>query len=384
MGWIGGPVHERIRLMQKWESGKYSVTELAAEGHVSRQCLHKWIRRWSAEREAGMRERSRAPRNPRRIDPTLIEQLLGLKGEHPDRGAEKLVEMMSDRQGRRPMAVSTAEKILMAYGLVKHRKRRDRVGPPSSAPRLPVVGPGHTMTADHKGYFRLGNGKYCYPLTIADPVSRYLFAIDAQAGPTFEAAWRVFERVFRDFGIPDQILTDNGIPFCSARSLGGLTELSKRWLKLGIHVARIDAGRPQQNGTHERIHRTLEDKAMRIERTLAAQQRGFESFRYDYNWLRPHKSLGLRPPADRLVPFRRSYPQRILDPEYASYIVARRLSENGEIKVDGQRTFVSEVLARELVGLDQVEQNGYDIYFGTCRIGYLDVRAGVVCKHECE
>jgi putative transposase len=382
MVWIGGPVDERIRLMQKWETGKYSVTELAEEGGVSRQCLHKWIGRWNAEREAGMKERSRAPRNPRRIDPVLIGQLVGLKTAYPDRGPEKLVEMMSDREGRQPMAVSTAEKVLAAYGLVKHRKRRDRVGPPNSAPRLPIVGPGHTMTADHKGYFRLGNGSYCYPLTIADPVSRYLFAIEAQGRPTFEAAWRVFERVFRDFGVPDQILTDNGVPFCSARSLGGLTELSKRWIKLGIHVARIDAGRPQQNGAHERIHKTLDEKVPGPAETLTAQQRVYESFRFDYDWLRPHKALGLRPPADRLVPFRRSYPQQVVDPEYPSYMVARRLSENGEIKAGGQRLFVSEVLAREVVGMDQVRDDGFDLYFGRCLIGYLDLRAGVVSKND--
>jgi transposase InsO family protein len=382
MVWIGGPVNERIKLMQKWETGKYSVTELAEEGGVSRQCLHKWIRRWNAERESGMKERSRAPHNPRRIDPVLIDKLVRLKAEYPDRGPEKLVEMMSDREGHRPMAVSTAEKVLAAYGLVRHRKRRDRVGPPSSAPRLPIVGPGHTMTADHKGYFRLGNGSYCYPLTIADPVSRYLFAIQAQARPTFEAAWGVFERVFRDFGVPDQILTDNGVPFCSARSLGGLTELSKRWIKLGIHVARIDVGRPQQNGTHERIHKTLDEKVPGPEETLAAQQRVYESFRFDYDWLRPHKALGLRPPADRLVPFRRSYPQRMVDPPYPPYMVARRMSGNGEIKVGGQRFFVSEVLAHELVGMDQVHNDGFDLYFGTCLIGYLDLRAGVVSKND--
>src|SRR5436190_1261753 len=250
MVWIGGPVHERIRLMQKWDSGMYSVSELAAEGKVSRQCFHKWLRRWKAERESGMQECSRAPHNPRRVDPALIAQLLQIKREHPDRGPEKLVAMMSGRDGRSPMAVSTAEKILDAHGLVKHRKRRDRVGPPNAAPCWPIPGAGHTMTADHKGCFRLGDGRYCYPLTVADPVSRYLLAIDAQHRPTFVAAWAVFESIFRHFGVPDQILTDNGVPFCSARSLGGLTELSKRWIKLGIHVARIDAGRPQQNGRH--------------------------------------------------------------------------------------------------------------------------------------
>jgi transposase InsO family protein len=331
-----------------------------------------------------MKELSRAPLNPKRVDRHLVEQLVRLKSEHPDRGPEKLLVMMSGRDGKLPMAVSTAGKILQAYGLVCRRKQRDRVGPPSSAPRLSVPGPGHTLTADHKGYFRLGNGKYCYPLTIADPVSRYLFAIDAQARPTVEAAWKVFDQIFSEFGVPDQILTDNGVPFCSARSLGGLTELSKRWIKLGIHIARIDPGKPQQNSVHERMHRTLKAAATRPPKhTLALQHQHFVQFRYDYNWLRPHKSLDLRPPAERLTAFRRSYAaQRRTHLEYPMHFELRRVRETGELKIDGQRLFLSEVLAREIVGLDPVDDHLTEIYFGSLLLGYYDARQRRIVKNS--
>ena len=289
---------------------------------------------------------------------------------------------MGDREGNLPMAVSTAGKILDSYGLVKKRKRRDRVGSAPSTKRVTIVGPGHTLTADHKGYFRLGNGQYCYPLTIADPVSRYLFAIDAQARPSVAAAWDVFERIFVEFGLPDQILTDNGVPFCSAKSLGGLTELSKRWVKLGIHVARIDPGRPQQNGRHERMHRTLKAAAIQPpQRTLAAQHRHFQAFRYKYNWLRPHKSLELRPPAEALTPFRRSYAaQHREEVQYPPHMMLRRVRETGEVKISGKRLFLSEVLSREVVALEQLSETRTDIYFGTMMLAHYDAELGQIIK----
>lgn len=383
MPWSGGPVDDRVQLMRMWESGKYSVVALAEKAGVTRQCLHKWIKRWRTDGEAGMVELSRAPLNPRRVEPELVEQLVRLKNELPDRGPEKLVTMLSDRDGRLPMAVSTAGKILDSYGLVKHRRRRERVGPHSSAPRLAVPGAGHTLTGDHKGYFRLGNGRQCYPLTLADPVSRYVYAIDAQSRPTVEAAWKVFERIFEEFGVPDQILTDNGVPFCSARSMGGLTELSKRWIKLGIHVARIDPGKPQQNSVHERMHRTLKAAATRPpKQTLVEQHQHFIKFRYDYNWLRPHKSLGLEPPAVRLTPFRRSYSaQRRVKIDYPMHFERRRVRETGQIKIDGQILFLSEVLAREVIGLDQVDEHLTEIYFGAFLLGYYDARRRQIIKN---
>ena len=380
MGWIEGPVDERIRLMKKWETRRYTVEELAAEAGVTRQCLHKWIRRWRASGEAGMLEMSRAPLNPRRTDPLVIEQLLALKRSYMELGPSKLVTMMSDRDGTVPLSVTTAERILDSYGLVRKRRRRERVGPPNSAPRIGVLAPGHTLTADHKGYFRLRNGRNCYPLTLADPISRYLYALEAKPSTSFHDTWPVFERIFREYGVPDQILTDNGVPFCSARSLGGLTELSKRWLKLGIHVARIAPGRPQQNGTHERIHRTLDDKGLAVERTHRLQQSSYESFRYEYNWLRPHSSIGERPPAERLTAFRRSYPERLTDPTYPEHMLLRRINHVGEIKLGARRYFLSEVLAGELVGLDQADADRYEIYFGTCLLGSLDTRTAAVSK----
>lgn len=384
MPWTEGPVDDRTKLMQQWEEGESTIEELAARAGVTRQCVHKWLKRWKEEGVAGMEERSRAPLQPRRVDSQKVQQLVALKTECPDYGPEKLVVMLTGRDGIKPMAASTAGRILDAYGLVKHRKRRIRVGPPSSALSIPIPGPGHTLTADHKGYFCLGNGKHCHPLTLVDPVSRYLYAIEAQSRPTIDAARGVFDRIFREFGLPDQILTDNGSPFASARALGGMTALSKWWIKLGIHVARIAPGRPQQNGRHERVHKTLKQAAVcPPQKTMIAQQRRFDAFRYEYNWLRPHSALGQQPPAQHLSNFRRSYSGQAPDELcYPAHLESRRVRETGEIKVDGRRYFLSEVLAGELVGIEPFAPDRVRVFFGTCYLAWIDLTTGSILKND--
>jgi putative transposase len=198
------------------------------------------------------------------------------------------------------MAASTAGEILKRHGLVRPRRRRRGV---VRVERSPIIVPasGHTMTADYKGHFRLGNRHYCYPLTIADPASRYIFAIEALASTNGNRARPVFERVFREYGLPEQIVTDNGSPFCAPASLGAISELSKWWIRLGIRPVRIDRGKPQQNAIHERMHRTLKEwTTCPAQRTMPSQQCSFDEFRLEYNTVRPHQSLG-QGRADRLA-----------------------------------------------------------------------------------
>lgn len=231
------------------------------------------------------------------------------------------------------------------------------------------------MTADFKGQFRLGNRRVCYPLTVVDPLSRYIYAIDALHTTAVEPAQRVFERVFRQFGLPDIILTDNGVPFCCPTSLGGLSGLSKWWIKLGIQHLRIEPGKPQQNGRHERMHRTLKARLTKPPaRTKKKQQQGFDQFRYEFNYLRPHEALGQKPPASALEPFNRSFPKRLVDPSYPDYFEVRRVRSNGQIKWTGTKIFVSLVLIGELVGLEPVADGQWDLYFGPTCLARLDER----------
>jgi len=225
------------------------------------------------------------------------------------------------------------------------------------------------MSADHKGCFRMGNGRYCYPLTIADPASRYIFAIEALHTTGVEPALKVFERVFREWGLPEQLITDNGVPFCTARSLGGLTELSKMWIKLGIQHARIQPGRPQQNGRHERMHGTLKREALRpVMQNLTAQQRRFDTFLDQFNTVRPHEALGQERPASFVKPYRRPYPNRIPEVEYPSSFEVRTVRSQGAIKWRGELVFVSEVLIGERVALTPADDDRWHIYFGPVRL----------------
>ena len=354
-------------------NGGMRVSEAAEEHGVARSCAYKWVSRYQQFGKAGLEELSRRPeRSPERTLQELVDELVGLKKKYPAFGPAKLVPMLEERHGEHVMAVSTAGQILARLGLVT--KRRPRHRSPGRIEHSPyeVAGAGDSMTADYKGQFRMGNGALCYPLTIADPFSRYVLAIDAMASTHMVPAKAAFERVFRQYGVPRQLITDNGTPFCGAGSLGGLTQLSRWWIELGIVPIRIKPGRPDQNGIHERMHRTLKDWIRRNERAnLRGQQRSFDAFQTEFNHVRPHQSLGQKPPATAFRRYR-PFPSRPRSIEYDSNMDVRRVNANGEIKWKGHPIFLSEVLIGADVGLLQIAEAVWSICFGAVRIGYLD------------
>jgi hypothetical protein len=209
-------------------------------------------------------------------------------------------------------------------------------------------------------------------LTVADPFSRYVLAIDAMPSTHTASAKAAFERVFREYGVPRQLITDNGTPFCGANSLGGLTQLSRWWIELGITPVRIKPGRPDQNGIHERMHRTLKDWIkLDKQSNMRGQQRSFDRFRAEFNDIRPHQALGQKPPATAFRPYRplSSGASAI---EYDSNMDVRHVHTHGEIKWKGHRVFLSEVLSGANVGLLRIGESLCSVYFGGVPIGYLD------------
>jgi transposase InsO family protein len=349
------------------------VSEAAQQHGVGRSCAYKWVTRYKQYGLAGLEELSRRPElSPERTSPEYVEELVALKKKHPAFGPAKLVPMLDERYGEHVMAVSTAGEILARHGLVQKRRPRHRSAGRLEHSPYEVAGAGDSMTADYKGQFRMGNGALCYPLTMADPFSRYVVAIEALPSTHMITAKARFERVFREYGVPRQMITDNGTPFCSAGSLGGLTQLSRWWIEQGITPIRIEPGRPDQNGIHERMHRTLKDWIRRNARpSMRAQQRSFDDFRTEFNDVRPHQSLGQKPPSTAFRAYRpfSATPGAI---EYDSNVDVRRVNANGEIKWKGHPIFLSEVLIGANVGLLQVAESIWSISFGSVRIGYLD------------
>lgn len=357
-----------------WDVNRGMSVTAAADIHgVQRSCAYKWVGRYRQLGEAGLQELSRTPEySPNRTPQVLVDELLELKRKHPGFGPAKLAPMLNQRHGEHVMAVSTAGDVLSRHGLVRKRRSRQRSPGPIEHGPFVVAGAGDSMTTDYKGQFRMGNGALCYPLTIADPFSRYVFAIDALPSTNTAGAKAGFERVFREYGIPRQMISDNGTPFCSTRSLGGLTQLSRWWIELGIMPIRIEPGHPQQNGIHERMHRTLKDWIRRNRQSsLRPQQRSFNAFRQEFNHVRPHQSLGQKPPASAFKPYRpfSSRPSKL---EYDTTMDVRSVRSNGQIKWNGTQIFASEVLAGVQVGLLQIGEAAWSIHFGHVLIGYLD------------
>lgn len=369
MPWSRGPVEQRKRMIELWEQG-WTPTELQRQFGVSRPTVYETIARWvdSDFDDTSLHDRSRRPLSNRRQTPaSIMAALLNLKDRYPRWGPDKLVRLLRDDGV--VLSPSTARDILRRNGRVQARRARPPRWSPATSPNVFVPGPGHSMSADHKGQFRLGDGRYCHPLTIADPASRYVFAVEALTSTSVKPAVTVFERVFREWGLPEQIITDNGNPFCAARAIGGLTELSKMWIKLGIQHVRIQPGRPQQNGIHERMHKTLKQDATRPpERNLKAQQHRFDAFRHEFNQIRPHQSLGQERPASLVQPFRRPFPTQLAEVEYPTSFEVRRVRHNGLIRWRGDMVFVSVVLAGEPVGFAHVEEDRWDLYFGPVRL----------------
>jgi putative transposase len=371
-----GPIDPKVAFIIDVVERQMSVQEAAGLHGIGQTCAYKWLERYRREGLAGLEERSRAPQSrPRTMDADRVERLLALKERHPSFGPAKLVAIGQEELGEHFMAPSTAGKILDRYGKVRRYRGRRK---PQAGRIIPVPftlgGPGHSMTVDYKGQFKMGNERYCYALTLVEPVSRYIFAIEALSSTATSFAKRVFERVFREYGVPAQIISDNGTPFCSGSTLGGITELSRWWIDVGVTPVRIERGKPGQNGRHERMHRTLKDWIAKPEANLRRQQQVFDAFRDEFNNIRPHQSHRQKPPVRLLTRYQATFPTKIRAAEYSELHEVRKVRANGEIKWKGGRVFLSEVLVDAAVGLLPIADGVHEIRYRHVCLGYLDDR----------
>jgi putative transposase len=367
-------MNERTLLLGEYLSGDYSVSELARRRGLSRKSAYKWIQRYEELGWEGLTDRPRAPHHhPNAVCVEVEQQILEWKARQPLWGAPKIHAQFQGQAGG--PSESTVSNILERHGLTRKVRRRSRATP-SQAPLGHCERPNQVWSADFKGWFRTGDGRRCDPLTISDAHTRYLLRCQGLGGGTGTAAVRpLFIATFREYGMPEALRTDNGPPFAST-GLAGLTELSVWWIRLGLRLERIRPGQPQENGRHERMHRTLKEAVARPPRsTLGAQQKAFDAFRHHYNEERPHEALGQIPPGRVYEPSTRDYPARL--PEQRGYPddwEKRHVRLGGQMRWKGSVVFLNHALWDQVVGLKPIDDGRWALYFEDVQLGELDER----------
>jgi transposase InsO family protein len=373
---------ERARFVLEWhrrwkqQQGRVNVAELCRIFGVTRPCGYRWIARFrdGGFKVAALAERSRRPRHsPTAISEHMQDALVGARKRHPTWGPRKLRAWLVDRYPQTQFpAASTIGDILTRRGLVAPRKRRKRHRPPLTNPFADAIAPNSVWCIDFKGQFRTGDGEVCYPFTVSDAFSRFVIrceVVDDPDGPTVEA---ILDSAFREFGLPAAIRSDNGPPFAS-NAAGGLTALAVWLLRLGIRLERIDPGKPQQNGRHERMHLTLKlDTASPPAGTRRAQQRRLDRWRHEFNQERPHEALGNKPPSSVFTLSAYRYPRPLIRFEIGFASRELRVERDGTIRIDRERVFISTALYGEFVELAPDSGTRWRVLFGPVLLGTLD------------
>jgi len=368
---------ERLKFVARCLDGE-KMAALCREFGISRPTGYKILNRYKECGLDGLQDRSRRPYRHANKLPFQIERcILQLKREYPTWGAPKIREkLIKEYPIIKPPAESTIHAVLDRHGLVKRRKRRRHRAQGTALSH--ARSPNGLWCADYKGEFMLGNHKYCYPLTITDYRSRYLLACEGLESTKSSFAFSVFERVFKDFGLPDAIRTDNGIPFASPNAFFGLSRLSIWWLRLGINIERIRPGHPEQNGRHERMHLTLKKEATKpASFNFLQQQARFDDFLEVYNNERPHQALDGQYPGEVYTPSAREY-RSPEEPEYPYHDRTVHVTNCGRICIGRRKINLSTVFAGQTVGIREVEDRIWLVSFLEYDLGFFDEDVGRV------
>jgi transposase InsO family protein len=382
MPWSGTETDvERQRLVELVRKDGITVVEAARLFGVSEKTAFKWLAVHREEGTGGLSDRSRAPlTNPRAHEAEMKELLVAGRREHPHWGPRKLVAFLALRRPNLDLpAPSTVGLWLKAEGLVRERRHKRSPEYLGVGPFPPVQAPNDVWCTDYKGEFRVGNGEKCFPLTLTDAHTRFLIRCTAMRQISGLRAQQEMESAFREYGLPSAMRSDNGSPFAS-KGIGGLTKLSAWLLRLGVGLQRIAPGRPQQNGAHERMHRTLkQETALEPKSSLLRQQRAFDAFRREFNHDRPHEALANVTPASLFKPSPRQMPQALPEVHYPTNYAVRIVSHIGYLKWNGRSVYLSEALQGQPVGLVESELDGWwHLYFTTYELGLLHASGKLV------
>jgi transposase InsO family protein len=375
MPWMEtSPMDERVKFIAAYLRRELPLTELCTAFGISRKTAYKLLKRYAVDGAAGLQDRSRRPRHsPGAVTDQVERAIVEARKRKPRWGPKKLSLMLAqDFPGLKLPALSTVGAILKRRGLTQPRRRVRRSVSPYGQPFRGYDEPNAVWCADFKGHFQMGDGTRCHPLTISDGHTRFLLRCEGLVKEREDLVREVFESAFREYGMPCAIRTDNGAPFATMAA-GGLSSLSVWWIRLGITHERIEPGRPDQNGRHERMHRTLKAETAKPPRAnMVAQQVAFDLFRREYNHERPHEALGQKTPASLYAPSSRLFPESLPPIVYPDDVVQRHVGPGGLLHWAGCYWYVSWCMRGETVGVREIAKDQWSVQFGPIVLGVLN------------
>ncbi|MBX4931848.1 IS481 family transposase [Rhizobium bangladeshense] len=367
-------MEERLRFVARLLEGE-GMSDVCRAFGISRKTGYKIFNRYKDDGLEALTDRSRRPvRYANQLPEPVEAMIVSCKKSKPHWGARKIRELLVKRLAGdvRVPSKSTVHAVLDRHGLVAHARKRQRHRAEGTALSLALL-PNDLWCADFKGEFKLGNGQYCYPLTVTDQASRYLLACEAFESTREPAVFDAFRRLFVERGLPAAIRSDNGLPFASPNGLYNLSKLSVWWLRLGITLERIRPGRPQQNGRHERMHLTLKKEATRPSgKNILQQQARFDAFVSEFNQERPHEALNMKVPADLYAASSRLY-QGLPEIDYPFHDREALVTNCGRICIYRKKINISTVLAGQKLGLKEVDDGIWLVSFMHYDLGYIDL-----------
>lgn len=369
------PMDEKVLFIADYLRQVDSFSQLCERFGVSRKTGYKWVERYGQGGIEALAERSRKRHSQSTQTPYAIkEAVLQLRQHQGTPGPKKIQAMLTQRFGEDEIpSTTTIHNILKRAGKIETKRRVRRVAA-LPGPLRPATTPNELWSADYKGQFMTRDGRWCYPLTVMDHASRFLLGCQGLEATRHEETRQVFERLFREYGLPERIRTDNGVPFASV-AIASLSRLSIWWIRLGIRPERIEPGKPQQNGRHERMHRTLKKSLGKPPAgNLQQQQHQLEGFRQYYNEQRPHEGLDLQHPQACYTASTRPFPQQLPELDYPSYFDRTKVHASGVVYWGGLSIYIGNVLAGEFIGVEPVGDGIWALHFGPINLGRFDER----------
>jgi putative transposase len=378
------PMNQKVQFIADFSKDIFSFTELCERYDISRKTGYKWVERYVEDGPGALEDLPRKPHHsPNETDPEIVDVFLEVRHKHPSWGGKKILKIVHDHHPLWDLPCrSTVCDIFKRHGMIPIPRWRRRIGHPGK-PTSSILAPNDLWSADFKGQFKTNDGVYCFPLTVADGFSRYLLGCQGLHSTAIFSSKAVFTRLFEEYGLPTRIRTDNGVPFAT-NTLARLSSLSAWWVRLGILPEFIEPGKPQQNGRHERMHRTLKAETARPPAgSMSAQQRRFNRFRDEFNNDRPHEALDLNTPASVYSPSPRPMPKKIPPFVYPDRFETRYVNASGGIRWASNWVQVSTVCYGEYVGLEEIDDGVWEVYFGCLKIGRFHERLGRIEDANC-